>query len=144
MSKKCEFTILGRAMQTVPGFEKVYHKLNQQTILSGRSQSTFDNYIRCIALVCLEYNRLPEDISEDEINEYLFPVRMLSTVFRGKMPEKIKGQLRKSNQLLQYQSLLDGLWKKPLVLYCEPVENICLIEQTGRNGIVLPNIRQMG
>ena len=71
MTKKGEFTILGRAMQTVPGFDKVYHKLKQQTILSGRSQSTFDNYIRRIALVCLEYNRLPEDISEDEINDYL-------------------------------------------------------------------------
>ena len=71
MSKKCEFTILGRAMQTVPGFEKVYHKMKQQTILGGRSQSTFDNYIRRIALVCLEYNRLPEEISEDEINDYL-------------------------------------------------------------------------
>lgn len=71
MSKKCEFTILGRAMQTIPGFEKVYHKMKQQTLLGGRSQSTFDNYIRRIALVCLEYNRLPEDISEDEINDYL-------------------------------------------------------------------------
>jgi site-specific recombinase XerD len=71
MSKKSEFTILGRAMQTVPGFEKVYHKMKQQTLLGGRSQSTFDNYIRRIALVCLEYNRLPEDISEDEINDYL-------------------------------------------------------------------------
>jgi len=71
MRKKSEFTILGRAMQTVPGFDKVYHKLKQQTILSGRSQSTFDNYIRRIALVCLEFNRLPEDISEDEINDYL-------------------------------------------------------------------------
>jgi integrase/recombinase XerD len=71
MRKKSEFTILGRAMQTVPGFDKVYNKLRQQTILSGRSQSTFDNYIRRIALVCLEYNRLPEDISEEEINDYL-------------------------------------------------------------------------
>jgi site-specific recombinase XerD len=71
MTKKSEFTILGRAMQTVPGFDKVYHKMQQQTILGGRSQSTFDNYIRRIALVCLEYNRLPEDISEDEINDYL-------------------------------------------------------------------------
>ena len=71
MSKKCEFTILGRAMQTVPGFDKVYHKMKQQTLLGGRSQSTFDNYIRRIALVCLEYNRLPEDISEDDINDYL-------------------------------------------------------------------------
>ena len=71
MSKKCEFTIFGRAMQTVPDFDKVYHKMKQQTLLGGRSQSTFDNYIRRIALVCLEYNRLPEDISEDEINDYL-------------------------------------------------------------------------
>ena len=71
MRKKSEFTILERAMQTVEGFDKVYHKMQQQTILGGRSQSTLDNYIRRIALVCLEFNRLPEDISEDEINEYL-------------------------------------------------------------------------
>jgi integrase/recombinase XerD len=71
MKKKSEFTILERAMQTVDGFDKVCHKMKQQTILGGRSQSTLDNYIRRIALVCLEFNRLPEDISEDEINEYL-------------------------------------------------------------------------
>jgi site-specific recombinase XerD len=71
MKKKSEFTILERAMQTVKGFDKVYHKMQQQTILGGRSQSTLENYIRRIALVCLEFNRLPEDISEEEINEYL-------------------------------------------------------------------------
>ena len=71
MKKKSEFTILERAMQTVDGFDKVYHKMQQQTILGGRSQSTLENYIRRIALVCLEFNRLPEDISEEEINEYL-------------------------------------------------------------------------
>jgi hypothetical protein len=52
--------------------------------------------------------------------KYLYPVRMLSAVFRGKMLEKIKRQLKQSNQLPQYQSLLDGLWKKPWVVYCEP------------------------
>jgi site-specific recombinase XerD len=71
MKKKVEFTILERAMQTVEGFDKVYHKMQQQTTLGGRSQSTLENYIRRIALVCLEFNRLPEDISEEEINEYL-------------------------------------------------------------------------
>src|SRR5665647_628615 len=71
MRKKSEFTILERAMQTVAGFDKVYHKMKQQTILGGRSQSTLDNYIRRIALVCLEYKRLPEEISEEEISEYL-------------------------------------------------------------------------
>ena len=71
MRKKSEFTILERAMQTVEGFDKVYHKMQQQTILGGRSQSTLENYSRRIALVCLEFNRLPEEISEEEINEYL-------------------------------------------------------------------------
>ena len=71
MKKKSEFTILERAMQTVDGFDKVYHKMKQQTILGGRSYSTLENYSRRIALVCLEFNRLPEDISEEEINEYL-------------------------------------------------------------------------
>lgn len=71
MRKKSEFTILERAMQTVDGFDKVYQKMKQQTILGGRSESTLENYIRRIALICLEFNQLPEDISEDEINEYL-------------------------------------------------------------------------
>jgi hypothetical protein len=52
--------------------------------------------------------------------KYLYPVRMLSAVFRGKMLEKIKRQLKQNNQLPQYQSLLDDVWKKPWVVYCEP------------------------
>ena len=78
MRKKSEFTILERAMQTVEGFDKVYHKMQQQTTLGGRSQSTLENYIRRIALVCLEFNRLPENISEDEINEYLTGLAQMS------------------------------------------------------------------
>ena len=35
MKKKSEFTILERAMQTIDGFDKVYHKMQQQTILGG-------------------------------------------------------------------------------------------------------------
>lgn len=60
-----------RALQTIDGFGPMCQKLKQQTILGGRSQSTLNNYLRRIALVCLEFKRLPEDISEDEINEYL-------------------------------------------------------------------------
>jgi Zn finger protein HypA/HybF involved in hydrogenase expression len=52
--------------------------------------------------------------------KYLYPVRMLSTVFRGKLLEKIKRQLKQNNQLPKCQSLLDEVWKKPWVVYCEP------------------------
>ena len=52
--------------------------------------------------------------------KYLYTVGMLSTVFRGKLLEKIKHQLRQSLQSSQYQSLLNEVWKKPWVVHCEP------------------------
>ena len=52
--------------------------------------------------------------------KYLYPVLMLSPVFRGKLLEKLKQQLIQSRQLPQYQSLLDDLWEKPWVVYCPP------------------------
>ena len=58
MRKKSEFTIVERAIQTIDGFQKVYNTLQQQTILRGQSQSTLENYIRQIALISLEFNKL--------------------------------------------------------------------------------------
>jgi len=68
---KSEFTIMERAMQAIDGFDQMCQKLIQQTILGGRSQCILDKYLLRIALVCLKFNRLPEAISEEEINEYL-------------------------------------------------------------------------
>jgi len=66
-----EPTLLQKAISCVEGFEQVYNKLNQQVILRGQSQSTLNNYIRCIANVSLYFGCLPEDITDDQINEYL-------------------------------------------------------------------------
>ena len=71
MKQKSEFTTVERAMQTVDGFSRVFNTMQQQTILRGQSQSTFYNYIRQVALVSLHFEKLPEDISEEEINQYL-------------------------------------------------------------------------
>jgi len=46
-------------------------KGSNQVELRGQSQSTLNNYIRRIALFVIHFNRLPEKITEDEINEYL-------------------------------------------------------------------------
>ena len=46
MRMKSEFTILERAMQTVEGFDKLFHKMLQQTILGGRSQSKLETILR--------------------------------------------------------------------------------------------------
>jgi len=69
--KRNEPTLVEKATQTVDGFAKVYKMLQQQVVLRGQSKSTLENYIRRIALISLHFGRLPEDITEEEINEYL-------------------------------------------------------------------------
>ncbi len=71
MRKKTSLTIVEQAIVAVPGFEKVFKKLEQQVTLRGQSKSTLKNYIRRIALISLHFERLPELIEEEEINEYL-------------------------------------------------------------------------
>ena len=69
--KRNEPTLVQKAIDTVEGFDRVYKTLYQQTVLRGQSKSTFNNYIRKIAIISLHFNRLPENISDDESNEYL-------------------------------------------------------------------------
>ena len=71
MRKKSGFTIVEQAIVLVPGFENVVRKLEQQVTLRGQSQSTLNNYIRRIALFVVRFEKLPELVDADEINEYL-------------------------------------------------------------------------
>jgi integrase/recombinase XerD len=71
MRKRIEPTIVEQAVATVTGFDQVFKKLEQQVVLRGQSKSTLHNYIRRIASVSLHFERLPELVSDDEINEYL-------------------------------------------------------------------------
>lgn len=71
MKQKSDSSIIGRALTSVAGFDRVYRTLSQQVVLRGQAKSTFDNYIQRIAQVSLHFNRLPEDVSTDELNEYL-------------------------------------------------------------------------
>lgn len=70
-NKRNEPTLVEKAIEVIPGFEQVFKKLNQQVTLRGQSKSTLNNYIRQIATISLHFSRLPELISDDEINEYL-------------------------------------------------------------------------
>lgn len=71
MRKKKGLTIVEQAIIAVPGFEKVVKQLGQQVTLRGQSKSTLNNYIRRIAQFVLYFEKLPEHIEEEEINEYL-------------------------------------------------------------------------
>lgn len=71
MRNRTSPTILERAISMVPEFEKVLKKLDQQVTLRGQSKSTLANYGRRIALFVIHFHRLPNQVSEDEVNEYL-------------------------------------------------------------------------
>jgi site-specific recombinase XerD len=71
MKKKTGLTIVEQAMVLVPEFKARALKLEHQVELRGQSASTLNNYIRRIALFVIHFEKLPEHVSEDEINEYL-------------------------------------------------------------------------
>lgn len=71
MRKRTSPTILERATDAVPEFKNVIAKLSKQVTLRGQSKSTLDNYTRRIALFVIHFGKLPEQVEEDEINEYL-------------------------------------------------------------------------
>jgi len=53
--------------------------------------------------------------------KYLYPVRQLSTVFRGKLLERLKQNLKKQNLFnTAHQQIIDCCYAKQWVVYCEP------------------------
>ncbi len=70
--------IVDQAINEVDGFAKVFKVIHQNTVLRGQSKSTFENYLRRIALISLHFGRMPEDVSDDEIQEYLTALALSS------------------------------------------------------------------
>jgi integrase/recombinase XerD len=69
--QRTEPTLVQKAIDMVPGFQRVFAKLQQQVTLRGQSQSTLNNYIRRMAIISMHFGRLPEAISDEELKEYL-------------------------------------------------------------------------
>lgn len=69
--QRLEPTLVQKAYLTVDGFDKVFIRLQQQVTLRGQSKSTLNNYIRRIAAICMHFGKLPQEISDDELTEYL-------------------------------------------------------------------------
>jgi integrase/recombinase XerD len=69
--RKRTFTIVEQACHEIHGFKKLYEELQDKILLSGQSKSTLTNYGRKVAQICLHYGRLPQNITEKEVNRYL-------------------------------------------------------------------------
>lgn len=106
---KKSFTIVEQAITAVPEFASIAAKLSTQVELRGQSKSTLNNYIRRIALFVLHFQQLPENISEDEINEYLVALaRDPKSPSRSSFKHMVYG--------LRYYYRLLGMNKKAIAL----------------------------
>ena len=71
VQKKSE-TLLEIAIRKVEGFGELHSKLVKSFTINGKSRSTLINYTRCLAHLALHYNRSPETLDKEAIDDYLF------------------------------------------------------------------------
>lgn len=65
-------TYVAQACTKVKGFKEFFYRIKRRMKTSGRSESTFKNYTRHLALLALHYNALPADLSDEQIEDYLY------------------------------------------------------------------------
>ncbi|MCX6270948.1 MAG: hypothetical protein NTU44_06960 [Bacteroidetes bacterium] len=68
---KKSFTIAEQVCHEVNGFRKIYKELQERITLSGHFPGTFNNYGRKITQLSLHFGKLPQFITEKEVNRYL-------------------------------------------------------------------------
>ncbi|MBM3403779.1 MAG: hypothetical protein FJY10_02680 [Bacteroidetes bacterium] len=69
--RKKSFTIVEQACHQVRGFKNLLEEPDDKIRLSGHSPSTLTNYGRKLAQLSLHFGKLPQHISEKELNRYL-------------------------------------------------------------------------
>jgi site-specific recombinase XerD len=116
MRKKSGFTIVEQAIVLVPEFGNVVRKMEQQVVLRGQSKSTLNNYIRRVALLVSHFEKLPESVDTEEINEYL-----VSLALDPKSPSR--SSFKHMVYGLRYYFRLMGLNKNAIALPSLKKEN---------------------
>lgn len=74
--KQQEATLVQRACAKVAGFKNLHKRLEKKIIVSGKSMSTLNNYMRSIAHLSLSFKCLPTELDLEQIEEYLLRVKM--------------------------------------------------------------------
>lgn len=63
------------ASEKIRGFEEIRYQVEKNLMLNGKSQRTYQAYIHHIAGVCLHFDCLPFDISDEQISDFLFKIK---------------------------------------------------------------------
>lgn len=150
MKERIEPTLVEKAIEAVSGFDLVFKKLSQQVTLRGQSQSTLNNYIRRIATITLHFGKLPEQISDDEINEYLCTLALNpKSPSRSNFKHAVYG-LRYYFRLIGHNKRAIGLpslkkdTRLPIVLNREELRQLFIAPSLLKHKIVLSLIYSAG
>jgi integrase/recombinase XerD len=71
--------MIKRAAALIPAFKEHLNKFEQQVVLGSYSGSTLFNYARSVAGLVLYYGKSPLDLDDEEINSYIYGIRLQDT-----------------------------------------------------------------
>ena len=98
-------------MERVPEFGILVNKLTQIFAINGKASSTLNNYLRCLSHLAIYYKISPEQLNEEQINDYLYHCQNLHktpsesffkhTIYGLRSTYKVLGMDKKRIQLPQ-------------------------------------------
>lgn len=72
--KKESYTTVDQAKDHVIGFKNAFSLFEEHVVINQKSKALLVNYGRSIAYLALHFNKLPQDVSAEEINTYLYRI----------------------------------------------------------------------
>ncbi len=78
---KKSLPLIDQACKEIPGFRDLYQQLDDKMRLDGNATITLQHYTRKLAQLSLHFGKLPQHISEEELNKY-----MASLIRQSKSP----------------------------------------------------------
>ena len=63
---------MNQAKREVLGFEELIYRFERTVSVLGRSKTTFENYSRHVAAVAIYYGKIPTELDQEQIHDYLF------------------------------------------------------------------------
>ena len=63
---------MNQAKREVLGFEELIYRFERTVSVLGRSKTTFESYSRRVAAVAIYYGKIPTELDQEQIHDYLF------------------------------------------------------------------------
>ncbi|MGK0495161.1 MAG: hypothetical protein ACJAU2_001546, partial [Maribacter sp.] len=60
------------ALEEVPEFKALANTLERSFAINGKATSTLNNYLRCLSHIAIYHKCSPEQLNEEQIDDYLY------------------------------------------------------------------------